>query len=386
MKPAVLADRLTADQNPPHVSQSGPSAAAEPTPAEIERAARSLRDGRLVAFPTETVYGLGADATNPQAVASIFRAKGRPVDHPVIVHLADPVDAGAWTAKLPASTEQALESLAARFWPGPLTLILPRAERVSDVVTGGQRSVGLRCPAHPVAQALLRSFSDIVRGEAGNAAAQPMSGIAAPSANRFGRISPTSAQHVRDEFPDQAGKSLTILDGGDCPIGIESTIVDLSRHESAGAVLLRPGSITAAMLAEVLGDLPRRSDQTTPRASGTLAAHYAPRTPLFLVSRSALEDDVAKEVAVWTRTCALRSSRWLRAPADAAAYARVLYDVLRRLDASGASAILVEAPPDEPEWAGINDRLRRAAIGSRPSTPLRDRSDSIYSISQTKRQ
>jgi len=367
---------LTDNQNEPRrqLPQSGSSTAVEPTPAEIERAARLLREGRLVAFPTETVYGLGADASSPRAVASIFRAKGRPSDHPVIVHLAESADAGVWAAKLPASTERAMESLAARFWPGPLTLILPRAEHVLDAVTGGQGSVGVRCPSHPVARALLRAFSEIVRGEPRNAAAaQPMSGIAAPSANRFGRISPTSARHVRDEFPEEEGRSVTILDGGDCPIGIESTIVDLSRHETVGPVLLRPGSITAAMLVEVLGDgmneLPMAPDQAAPRASGTLAAHYAPRTPLFLVSRRELEAGAADEVAAWTRTCALRNSRWLRAPADAAAYAHELYDVLRRLDASGATAILIEAPPGAPEWEGINNRLRRAASGSRTADP-----------------
>jgi L-threonylcarbamoyladenylate synthase len=233
--------------------------------AAIAAAARALEQGALVALPTETVYGLGADAENPAAVASIYAAKGRPQDHPVIVHLAPEADLDYWAAEIP---EQA-RALAAAFWPGPLTMILKRAPGIPDAVSGGQDTVGLRCPAHPVAIALLRAF----KGGRG--------GIAAPSANKFGHVSPTLAQHVRDEFGAD-GSVAIVLDGGPSQVGIESTIVDLSRLATHGAVLLRPGHISAEAIAAVIDQLPAAADAAAPRASGTLESHYAPHTPVAM--------------------------------------------------------------------------------------------------------
>ena len=324
---------------------------AIPTPSEIERAAAILRAGGLVAFPTETVYGLGADAFNPAAVAKIFAAKGRPQDHPVIVHLAGIELLPLWAGEIPAAAQK----LAAAFWPGPLTLILKRAPGVPDCVTGGQDTVGLRIPGHSVALELLQAFA----GEGGG---RRFSGVAAPSANKFGRISPTTAEHVRAELGDAVEE---VLDGGECDVGIESTIVDLSRGR---AVLLRPGGITPAQIAAVLGvevDLP---DAAAPRVSGALDSHYAPRTPLHLVSAAELPAKLAalrgKRLAVLARAAApprLQDVHWQRAPRAVAGYAHELYASLRRLDDLGCDAILVEAPPAAAEWRGVNDRLTRAA-------------------------
>ena len=322
-----------------------------PSSIEIARAAAILREGGLVAFPTETVYGLGADASNPEAVAKIFAAKGRPQDHPLIVHLAGVDWLPQWAREIPPAAHK----LAAAFWPGPLTLILKRAAGVPDCVTGGQDSVGLRIPGHPVALELLRAFA----GEAGG---RRFSGIAAPSANRFGRISPTSAEHVRAGL----GASLdAVLDGGECEVGIESTIVDLSRGR---AVLLRPGQLTAAQIAAVLGWEVEAPDAAAPRAPGALASHYAPRTPLHLVPAAELPARLAalrgKKIAVLARAEApsgLKDIHWQAAPRAVAEYAHELYASLRRLDDLACDAILVEAPPAIPGWQGVNDRLRRAA-------------------------
>lgn len=329
--------------------------------SEIEAAARLLEQGRLVAFPTETVYGLGADAENPQAVAAIYQAKGRPSDHPVIVHLAPQADPGYWVQSMPPIAQALME----KFWPGPLTLILPRAVHIPDAVSGGQSTVGLRCPSHPVAQQLLRAFK------------QGRGGVAAPSANKFGQVSPTTAQHVRQEFTDAQGNLspliAAILDGGQSMVGIESTILDLSRMDSLGAVLLRPGHICVEQLAEVLGSLPRAPDAQAPRASGTLAAHYAPRTPLALVEPGVLAQtvDALKQAG---RSFALlhhgshafsvdaRGGVHLQERAEA--YAHGLYAALRRLDKVGAEIILVENTPQSHAWQGVNDRLRRAAHDS----------------------
>lgn len=311
----------------------------------VERAVAVLRAGGLVAFPTETVYGLGADASNGRAVARIFAAKGRPADHPVIVHLAEAGQLPQWARRVP----EAARRLAAAFWPGPLTLILPRAAGVLDVVTGGQDSVGIRVPSHPVAQALLRGFGG---------------GIAAPSANRFGRISPTRAEHVRAELGDAVD---LVLEGEAPAVGIESAIVDLS---GARPALLRPGMLGAAALEAVLGEPLAAPAADAPRASGTLAAHYAPRTPLRLVAPGALERELAAAgagVAVLARRAAPPGARalvWRAAPPDAGGYARDLYASLRELDAAGASCILVEAPPEGPPWAAVRDRLARAAAGA----------------------
>lgn len=301
---------------------------------DIATAARKLAAGELVAFPTETVYGLGADAANPHAVAKIFALKGRPSDHPLIVHFHDPAELPRWVAGVPEMARK----LAQRFWPGPLTMILTRSAEVPPAVTGGQSTVGLRCPSHPVAQQLLREFAAIGSGA-----------VAAPSANRFGHVSPTTAQHVRDEF----GDALFILDGGACDVGLESTIVDLSRGVP---VLLRPGAITRADIAAVLGAFPGERDAAAPRASGTLAAHYAPTTPVILVDRDTIEAELARGASVAVLA--------LGREADPARYGHDLYARLRELDARGARRILVEAPPATPAWEAVNDRLARAAAGA----------------------
>jgi L-threonylcarbamoyladenylate synthase len=317
---------------------------------ELENAVAVLRAGGLVAFPTETVYGLGADASNPAAVRRIFEVKGRPATHPVIVHLADAVQLANWAREVP----EAARALARKFWPGPLTVILRRASRVSDVVTGGQDTVALRVPSHPVALRLLARFGG---------------GIAAPSANRHGRVSATTAEHVRSEF----GAAVEcVLDGGEAQVGIESTIVDLS---GGTPVMLRPGWITVSEIEETLGVRLAAPAAGAPRAPGTLAAHYAPRTPLTVV-----EGDLLAELATTlmrqgrkVAALALGEARpllagvtWVGAPREAAAYAHALYASLRRLDDAGCDTILVEQPPRAPEWAAINDRLARAAAGASP--------------------
>ncbi len=319
-----------------------------PTPANIAHAAAVLRAGGLVALPTETVYGLAADATNPNATAKIFAAKGRPADHPLIVHLADSGALADWARDIPPEAF----ALARAFWPGPLTLILKKKATVLDAITGGQDTVGLRIPGHPVALALLRAFGG---------------GLAAPSANRFGRISPTHAQHVADELGDALD---TILDGGACDIGIESTILDLSREPPA---ILRPGAIGADAIAAVIGRRPLllscEQDPARPRVAGSLTAHYAPRTPLRLVPVTALADTLraaGPKTAVIARRkpLALAHANWIAAPDDAASFAHDLYANLRALDACGADTILVEALPDDAVWDAVRDRLARAAAGS----------------------
>jgi len=326
-------------------------------PADIARAARALEQGLLVAFPTETVYGLGADAVNPQAVAAIYAAKGRPQDHPVIVHLAPDAELGDWAAEIPAEARQ----LAAAFWPGPLTMILKRAAHVPADVSGGQDTVGLRCPSHPVAIALLQAF----KGGRG--------GLAAPSANKFGHVSPTTAQHVRDEFGGDGGASSLafVLDGGASEVGIESTIVDLSRLASHGPVLLRPGHISADAIAAVIDRLPVAADAAAPRASGTLESHYAPHTPVAMQASDELGATLAGAVGEGRKVALIHNADFsvqphasVRLPASPAGFAHALYAALRAMDGSGAEVILVEAPPTGPDWLGVNDRLRRAAHGS----------------------
>lgn len=317
---------------------------------EIERAVALLRAGDLVAFPTETVYGLGADAANSAAVAKIFAAKGRPADHPLIVHLPDASHLARWAREVPIEAEQ----LAAAFWPGPLTLILKRQPGVPDAVTGGQDTVGLRVPNHPLALELLAAFDG---------------GVAAPSANRFGRISPTTAAHVREELGERVP---LVLDGGACPVGIESTILDLSRGTP---VLLRPGAIGAADIARVLGRAPEAAAAQTdaPRVSGSLDAHYAPRTPLQLVSSDGLLFALRNALVAGERVAVLAPTAqaishdlvtWKQSPAEPAGFARDLYASLRELDALGCVRLLVQQPPAGENWLAVNDRLRRAAAGS----------------------
>jgi len=330
-----------------------------PTAEAIAQAVSVLRAGGLVGFPSETVYGLGGDASQADAVARIFAAKGRPNDHPVIVHVAPGADLSRWAREVPPLAQVLID----RFWPGPLTLVMARADGVLDAVTGGQNTVAMRCPSHPVAQALLVAFEG---------------GLAGPSANRFGHVSPTTAQHVDGEF----GSELTmILDGGPCQVGIESTIVDVTREEP---VLLRPGHISAEALSQALGrpvlsraqaearmSAQEKTQATLPRVSGALAAHYAPRTPLALVAAERLNDVVAEETAagrrlgIWSvAPLAPSGGTWLPAPTEPEAYAHELYAVLRRLDQLALDRLLIETPPDTPAWAGIHDRLGRAAVGS----------------------
>jgi L-threonylcarbamoyladenylate synthase len=313
----------------------------------LREAADMLRAGDLVAFPTETVYGLGADASSPAAVRRIFEAKGRPADHPVIVHVRDLDSARGWADAFPAGAEQ----LARAFWPGPLTLIVPRAPHVGDAVTGGQDSVGLRVPGHAVAQALLREFGGA---------------IAAPSANRFGHVSPTRAQHVADDLGDAVK---LVLDGGASDKGIESTIVAFT---TGVPLLLRPGAIGVDALARVLGGAPRAAGDDALRAPGRLPSHYAPRTPASLLDRDALRAEAAQladrdeVVAVLARTATRPEDfdgTWLDAPQDAEGYAHDLYANLRRLDAANADAILIEDVPDTSEWMAVRDRLTRATQG-----------------------
>ncbi|CAM5292750.1 L-threonylcarbamoyladenylate synthase [Eoetvoesiella caeni] len=328
--------------------------------AEIEQAAGRLIAGGLVAFPTETVYGLGGDAENPQAIERIYAAKGRPSNHPVIVHLAPQADIGYWVRSVPPQARLLIDA----FWPGPLTLILPRAAHIPDAVSGGQDSIGLRCPSHPVAQALLREFARLKPNGQG--------GVAAPSANKFGQVSPTRAEHVRAEFPELLGADLQVLEGGQSEVGIESTILDLSRLEQGvGPVLLRPGHIAGAQLAQVLGMDIASADAAAPRVSGSLKAHYAPRTPLRLLPRAELLKQAGlaakhgqRVAAVLFDTAGLpmqESVDWVAAVRDPKLYASELYALLRRLDRGGYAHILLEQPPQDSDWLAVNDRVGRAA-------------------------
>ena len=329
-------------------------------PASIAAAARALRSGALLGLPTETVYGLAADADNDAAVAQIFAAKGRPSDHPLIVHVADASAIAHFASAVPVFAQALVDA----FWPGPLTLILPRRPERARAATGGQDSVGLRCPAHPVARAVLQACAqdDPALGGA------PVWGVAAPSANRFGRVSPTTAAHVQAEL----GNALLVLDGGPCAVGIESTIVDCTRGVP---VLLRPGAITRAQIEAACGlrllskeELPAH----TPRASGTLLAHYAPNAKVRLMDARTLQAGLdllgqdAAHLAVYART-PLRTARGAhgvqlrRMPDNAQAAAAELFAVLRELDDAGTRLIWVETPPASPDWEGVRDRLQRAA-------------------------
>ena len=350
------------------------------TPEFIAACADTIRAGGIIGMPTETVYGLGADADNGSAVAQIFAAKGRPADHPLIVHVAAFDGGMSGVAHFCAQVPPFAQQLMAAFWPGPLTLILPRRADVGAAAAGGQNSIGVRCPAHPVAQALLGALRK-PRAEAGGDP-RVVWGIAAPSANRFGRVSPTTAAHVHSEFaalvPD-----LPILDGGPCTLGIESTIIDCTR---GAPVLLRPGSINSAQVEQACGR-PLLSNeellaqmQPGPRASGTLESHYAPNARVRLMDAKALQaaldmlgtdidnptdaNTATPAIAVYARTALKTPARRIvlrRMPATAAAAAHELFAVLRELDAHGVKLIWVEAPPDTLEWDGVRDRLQRAS-------------------------
>jgi L-threonylcarbamoyladenylate synthase len=306
---------------------------------EIARAARILESGGLVAFPTETVYGLGADASSASAMAKLYAVKRRPADHPVIVHFASADAAFGWAHEVPESARK----LAKAFWPGPLTLVLKRSQKARDFVTGGQDTVGLRLPSHPVARELLQLFGR---------------GVAAPSANRFGLVSPTTAAHVRADLGADVD---LVLEGGPAEVGIESTIVDLS---GAAPVLLRPGRISRQELEQALGTSVLDKGIASPRHSGGLERHYAPRTPARLVASYDLDKEIAR---LKERVAVLAFSRpdervdfWLRMPRGPHAYAQKLYAALRELDTAGCDEILIEAPPETPEWAAVGDRLKRA--------------------------
>ncbi|RZJ25210.1 MAG: threonylcarbamoyl-AMP synthase [Haliea sp.] len=316
--------------------------------AAIAEAAAVIRAGGLVGFATETVYGLGADASSDSAVAGIFAAKGRPSDHPLIVHVAEPAQVADYAVDVPPFAERLMAAL----WPGPLTVILPRKPGIAAAAAGGQHSIGLRCPSHPVAQALLRACD---------------TGVAAPSANRFGRVSPTTARHVAEEF----GDDLLVLDGGPCEVGIESSIVDCTRGRP---VLLRPGVFTQAQLEAACGE-PVLSQQEflggdAPRASGTLESHYAPNARVRLMDAAAIQAALdllgadAAHIAVYARAIVrIKSDKviYRRMPDDALATAQQLFAVLRGFDAEGVKLIWIEHPPLEAQWDGVRDRLGRAA-------------------------
>jgi L-threonylcarbamoyladenylate synthase len=320
-------------------------------PAVIVSAAQALAAGELVAFPTETVYGLGARADDDAAMAKIFTAKGRPADHPLIVHL---VDASA-ASHFAASISPLAARLMAAFWPGPLTVIVPRLDGIGAAAAGGQTTIALRCPSHPVAMALLRAALDL-----------GVKGVAAPSANRFGRVSPTTAAHVKAEFED----GLLILDGGACTVGIESAIVDCSRSH---LVLLRPGALTQAQIETVAGEPLLARDAASPRASGSLEAHYAPRAAVRLMTLSQLNEALqarasnAPALAVYSRGAVRALPPHLlnhRMPANAAHAAQELFSALRAFDDEGVQTIWIEVPPPDPEWDGVRDRLQRASASS----------------------
>jgi len=341
-------------------------------PDAIERAAQRLADGGLLALPTETVYGLGARADDDAAVARIFAAKGRPANHPLIVHVPNEAAALFFVSAFPPVAQRLVRA----FWPGPLTVIVPRHPAMARAAAGGQDTIGLRCPDHPVARQLLDACAQ-----------RNILGVAAPSANRFGRISPTRASHVVEEF-DGRGQGLDevwVLDGGPCAVGIESTIVDCSRGQP---VLLRPGRLTMAQLEEAAGEpllwsKPEAPDPNAPKASGTLLSHYAPRARVVLMSDAQLADglDVIEpeltaqhlatpgatpRVAVYSRSLWAHHPRHpgvvhLSMPGDAVTAAHDLFADLREMDATGVAQIWVEAPPEGSEWDGVRDRLSRAA-------------------------
>jgi len=323
-------------------------------PQAILDAARRIQAGGLVGFPTETVYGLGADAASDAAVAGIFTAKGRPADHPLIVHLASASQIEDYASRVPPFAARLVHA----FWPGPLTVILPLRDGVAAGAAGGQDSIGLRCPSHPVALAFLKACLEL-----------GVSGVAGPSANRFGRVSPTTAQHVAQEFGDK----LLVLGGGPCAIGIESSIVDCTRGRP---VLLRPGMLTRAQLEAACGEPVLDQGELTqagaPRASGTLESHYAPNAKVRLMDAGAIRTALellgadAAHIAVYARTLFKIASTqvvYRRMPDDAAATAQQLFAVLRGFDAQGARLIWIERPPADAEWDGVRDRLERAAAG-----------------------
>jgi len=316
--------------------------------AELEAAVDALRDGELVAFPTETVYGLGANASNPAAVRKVYELKGRPPSHPVIVHIDQAKYLRRWVRELTPDAEK----LAAAFWPGPLTLVLPRGENVHDVVTGGQDSVAIRIPSHPMARQLLDAFGG---------------GIAAPSANRYGRLSATRAEHVHDEFGDAVK---VVLDGGECQVGLESTIVSCLDETVR---LLRPGAVTLSQLRGVVGEVQIGADKASPRVPGSAPAHYAPATPLTIVPGGEIDalaeslSEGGQRIAVLAQRLPLKTYQyvtWINAGKRAEAFGHDLYANLRTLDKAGCARILVQEVPGDERWDAVRDRLARGAVGA----------------------
>jgi L-threonylcarbamoyladenylate synthase len=315
------------------------------TQSEIQAAVEALRAGDLVAFPTETVYGLGANASNPAAVRKIFAAKGRPADHPLIVHLDSIRYLHRWVRDVPPVAER----LATRFWPGPMTLVLPKAANVLNVVTGGHETIAIRVPGHPMAQQLLTAFGG---------------GIAAPSANRYGHVSPTRADHVREELGDAVR---IVLDGGECSIGVESTILACT---DGHVRLLRPGSITLSQVQSVAGEVLVGPDEHAPRVPGSTATHYATATPLEIVPGETLEtlagefNDRGERVAVLAQRLPLKTLKlvtWINAGRRPQQYAHDLYAHLRTLDKAGCVKILVQELPADERWEAVSDRLAKAS-------------------------
>lgn len=312
---------------------------------QIQEAVEALRAGDLVAFPTETVYGLGANANNPDAVRKIFRLKGRPSTHPVIVHIDHPRYLQRWVRDMTPEAKK----LAEAFWPGPLTLVAKRALAVNDVITGGQDTVAIRVPNHPIAQQLLNAFGG---------------GIAAPSANRYGHVSPTRAEHVREEFGDELP---IVLDGGDCKVGLESTIVACLGE---GPRVLRPGSISLSQLQAVVPNIQMGPHPSAPRVPGSTTRHYSPQTPVNVVPSRRLEQVMNEftgeheKVAVLAMRPPVKTTpymTWINAGTRPDHYARQLYANLRTLDKAAAKIILVEEVPEGERWDAVRDRLKRAA-------------------------
>ncbi len=323
-------------------------------PTSIAAAAKALQQGELLGLPTETVYGLAADAGNDAAVGKIFEAKGRPANHPLIVHVASAQEVTRFASSVPDFAQKLMDV----FWPGPLTLILPRRPEVAAAAAGGQNSVGVRCPSHATAHAVLQA-----------AQALGVYGVAAPSANLFGRVSPTTAAHVAGEF----GEELLIIDGGACEVGIESTIVDCTRGQP---VLLRPGVLTPEQLSQACGVTvmtPVMPQADAPRASGTLDSHYAPHATVRLMTAEQIQHALMTapvahaRVAVWARSAVHVPETWAQQvtcnlmPTDALQCAHDLFAQLREFDAQGVTQIWVETPPSEVCWDGVRDRLTRAA-------------------------
>ncbi|WP_308249710.1 L-threonylcarbamoyladenylate synthase [Sphaerisporangium fuscum] len=319
--------------------------------SDIEKAAGVLRAGGLVALPTETVYGLGANVEDPAAVARVFQVKGRPPSHPLIVHIGSADDLGDWVEDVPATARV----LAERFWPGPLTLVLRRGPRVPLEATGGLETVAVRVPDHPVALALLSSFGG---------------GVAAPSANRFGSVSPTTANHVRAELGDAVD---FVLDGGSCEVGVESTIVDATGETPS---VLRPGGVTREELEAVLGRPLAVHSTSRVRVPGQHPSHYAPRARVVLVepekvvAEAELAQELGHQVGVFLPPAfagtAVKAHAVVEVPGSMAAYARGLYGFLRRLDERGCDLIVASLPVEQGLGLAIANRLRRAA-GPRPT-------------------